>query len=641
MMNNEDKRHSPEGTVVKNKTVANTGGEKGPPVLVDEGDKSNVVTHVRENAELDCPLIGNPPPLYEWSKGGERIDEKWDRFSLIQGRLIIRSVIHEDSGSYVCRAINGFGLNSFSTQLTVTGDDPQKDNFLKSPTSKRSNANESLPEIVWENLPPSDKTLTEPKGKTLQLKCESRGNPKPNVTWYKDSKNLTSSKDVIATLKLFNLTEKDNGKYRCESWNKLGKSVYEVALRVTEAWQGAAEILELNPSNLTLYPGQSGRITCLARLEGATLPLMVWVKIVDQTPESDNTDKPLFHDGFFYEVLLNKTDMHEKSKNTYVSVLPINNATVADAGTYRCLVIGPMGFNHSKAQVIIEADPHHAQIDMDKRKSATVQRTILWTFAFLILVVLMVVCLSRLYGCRGPLKNSSGTTIGKMPGVPKPLTSNAQVPKRSPGETLSTTLTQTHNDVLQPLVDGHNSRTTSVSVSASRRQGAGTNGRHKLCLSEHMHLSVTSSHSNNSSSAIADSDTSSSKNVNYVEANDSTAMYFVNDVDTMPFSNSMLASGKVHRSRDRNHRDRDKYRKRWSRTHASNEIHHGSPSSTTHLPVPAPSCESLFSEDSGSSALHYYYEPRRHHHQHYYQHSHKCPKDVSPTHLSKCLVTNN
>ena len=61
--------------------------------------------------------------------------------------------------------------------------------------------------------------------------------------------------------------------------------------------------MELNPSNLTLFPGQSGRITCSARLEGVTLPLMLWVKRVDDpTLEPNKTNKLLYHDGIYYEV---------------------------------------------------------------------------------------------------------------------------------------------------------------------------------------------------------------------------------------------------------------------------------------------------------------------------------------------------
>lgn len=51
--------------------------------------------------------------------------------------------------------------------------------------------------------------------------------------------------------------------------------------------------------------------------------------------------------------------MKETSKNIYSTVLPINNASEADAGTYCCAVVGPMGFNHSIAEVIIKSGMIH------------------------------------------------------------------------------------------------------------------------------------------------------------------------------------------------------------------------------------------------------------------------------------------
>lgn len=75
-------------------------------------------------------------------------------------------------------------LNFFS----CSGDDPFKDNLLKSSTSKRSNQNgiTSAPEILMDQLP-KEKVLRKSKGENLLLKCEAKGNPRPNITWLKVS----------------------------------------------------------------------------------------------------------------------------------------------------------------------------------------------------------------------------------------------------------------------------------------------------------------------------------------------------------------------------------------------------------------------------------------------------------------------
>ena len=43
---------------------------------------------------------------------------------------------------------------------------------------------------------------------------------------------LTGSNESLATLKLLNLTERSNGKYKCEASNAFGKAEYEFVLKV-------------------------------------------------------------------------------------------------------------------------------------------------------------------------------------------------------------------------------------------------------------------------------------------------------------------------------------------------------------------------------------------------------------------------
>lgn len=367
----------------------------------------------------------------------------------------------------------------------------------------------------------------------------------------------------------------------------------------------------------------------------------------------------------------------------------------------------------------IFSDPHYIR-SVQRQKSATVQRAVLWSFAFLILVVLLIVCFSRLYGCRGPLKNSSvtkktgkkgnggvtvvgsrktGTTTTttiissskraassgrKCPSLMMSI-GKTQVPKRSPGETLSTTLTQTQNDVLQPLVDNNN-RTISTSESTRRdppvtataswaSSVSYSGGKHEVFCdhpyadnnSGHYSSSYTSGgsdshtprshrhqhrspyynqphrhrhhhhHHHGPCGLTATSEMVSSKNVNYVRAeDDSPAMYFVNEVDRIPFSNTnTLADSGVYRGgpeRGKSGAQRWSYSSQNYSTdhhlepdhqhyhhHHHHHLHSHDPDytlplSATHLPVPAPSWESLSSAESSnnSSIAHYYHQPRTH-----------------------------
>lgn len=93
----------------------------GPPRV------SNKVIH-RQTARLGsaikfpCPVEGDPPPLIMWTKDGRNIHSGWTRFRILRMGLKIKEVEADDTGTYICKATNGFGSVNINYTLIVIGE---------------------------------------------------------------------------------------------------------------------------------------------------------------------------------------------------------------------------------------------------------------------------------------------------------------------------------------------------------------------------------------------------------------------------------------------------------------------------------------------------------------------------------------
>lgn len=93
----------------------------GPPKISEQVNGFRKAVQGR-SIKLPCPVTGNPPPLIMWTKDGVTIHSGWERFRVRSEGLKVNDVVIEDSGSYICRATNGFGSVSVNFTLTITGE---------------------------------------------------------------------------------------------------------------------------------------------------------------------------------------------------------------------------------------------------------------------------------------------------------------------------------------------------------------------------------------------------------------------------------------------------------------------------------------------------------------------------------------
>ena len=93
----------------------------------------------------------------------------------------------------------------------------------------------SAPEVIQE-LPT---TLSVKDGEALEIKCEFKGDPEPQVSWTKSGEPLTSSDVValkyrnrVAVLTIPEVFPEDEGSYVCTAVNSMGKVSSQCVLKV-------------------------------------------------------------------------------------------------------------------------------------------------------------------------------------------------------------------------------------------------------------------------------------------------------------------------------------------------------------------------------------------------------------------------
>jgi len=172
------------------------------PVDAVEGDE----------ARFEVKLKGEPRPEIEWYKGSTKIVDE-GRYSFEETNdgkytLIIVDLNRDDTGSYKCVATNEAGKATTRTDLTVK-------------------ERQFAPEIESEHEGP----IVVNQNDEVNINVTIKGKPKPEVKWYKDNKPLKDSTKLdIRTrgdshfIVIVSAKTEDQGTYKCEASNKLGKT---------------------------------------------------------------------------------------------------------------------------------------------------------------------------------------------------------------------------------------------------------------------------------------------------------------------------------------------------------------------------------------------------------------------------------
>jgi len=269
--------------------------------------------------KIFLPCSTSPDTFLGWSKvsgsnGDTTIVEADGRTSTEPDGLVITPAVVTDSATYICNVINSEGNREHRAQVNV---------------------------VSQPNFKPEDVLLERDveafSGGKAAFACIAEGNPRPELSWWKDGAKIVPSERTIifetnrtyqtgTSLRLKRAQSAEIGRYECRAENDLGSSqmVFNFDLKPPTLPQ-----ITIPPENLRVPIDSAVYIRCSAT--GAPEPIIRWTK---------NGRKFQISDRFV------QTD----------DFLKIEQTKVADTGYYGCHAYNLAG-KHSRRMRLTVWDP--------------------------------------------------------------------------------------------------------------------------------------------------------------------------------------------------------------------------------------------------------------------------------------------
>ncbi|KAL2092656.1 hypothetical protein ACEWY4_012454 [Coilia grayii] len=223
-----------------------------PPKMI--GHKEEEVSVVEGHmASLLCDVQAYPPPDITWTRDGQLLQFSTGIHILPGGQMLqLPRVRKEDAGQYVCTATNSAGQDQKSILLNV---------------------------YVLPSLAPrpehESEVMTPAMGSTVSLRCEARGTPEPDVTWYRNGLQLAPGNGLKIERHHLDIQEiqvADGGLYTCKVSNVAGHvdRTFRVTVHVPPVVEGPPE------ESVTQTLGTHATLLCEAT--GVPVPSITWLK---------------------------------------------------------------------------------------------------------------------------------------------------------------------------------------------------------------------------------------------------------------------------------------------------------------------------------------------------------------------------
>nr|XP_033491826.1 neuronal cell adhesion molecule-like isoform X8 [Epinephelus lanceolatus] len=306
------------GTAVSNNIVVKQSRsplwskEKIKPIVVQEG----------VSLVLPCrPPAGLPPPIIFWMDNNfQRLPQSSRVSQSLNGDLYFSNVLREDSrNDYICYA-------RFPYTQTIQQKQPITVKVLN-----QDPADERRPTFLIPSGPSSSKMVL--RGQMLEMECIAEGLPTPEISWTKVSSDLpakrTSFLHYQKTLRIVDVSESDEGDYRCTARNRLGSVHHTIHVTV----KAAPYWISSPPRNLVLAPGENGLLTC--RASGTPKPSVTWA--MNGIP-IENSPKDL-------------------SRKVEDDTIIFDNVQTGSSAVYQCNVSNDYGYLLANAFVNVLSEP--------------------------------------------------------------------------------------------------------------------------------------------------------------------------------------------------------------------------------------------------------------------------------------------
>ncbi|XP_029960009.1 hemicentin-1 [Salarias fasciatus] len=237
------------GTITTEARVSVTGLE--PPLLAQAAPV--ITTGIGQSLSIPCMLLeGIPLPERHWSRDGKPVRLNGRMFLRSDGSLYIERAIPEDTGRYVCTAVNVAGSMDITVDLEV----------------------QVPPEI---SAGPYHYIANE--GVAIALSCEASGVPKPDVVWSKGRhpvprEHSSLHPDPDGSLHIPQPTADDAGIYVCTATSPVGYASREIQLSVNTMPKIMGVSGHDNAVKMAAEVGTEVVLPCEA--EGSPSPLVTW-----------------------------------------------------------------------------------------------------------------------------------------------------------------------------------------------------------------------------------------------------------------------------------------------------------------------------------------------------------------------------
>ncbi|XP_054161595.1 twitchin-like isoform X2 [Oppia nitens] len=217
-------------------------------------------------ARFSCRVIASAPPTLSWFRDNNELKQSvkfMKRYEDNDFTFVINRCRLEDRGEYIIRAENHYGFREepiFLNVLPVPKDIPP----VKVDEPVRRRREPTLP--LWEepkDCAPHFTFLLRPRviqvGFGVKFLCCLNSKPWPEITWYKDGRELNkrdhtiSSADGVCTLTITSTKVEDAGKYTCRANNHLGEAETSCNLIV----EGKRLVPNHLPAPVTITPPMS------------------------------------------------------------------------------------------------------------------------------------------------------------------------------------------------------------------------------------------------------------------------------------------------------------------------------------------------------------------------------------------------
>lgn len=175
-------------------------------------------------------------------------------------------------------------------------------------------------------------------GEPATLECELKGEPQPDIEWFRDGEKVKESKRVRMNFdgKSSSLTFKpseldDEGGYKCVARNELGSASTTAELLVNEA--GTKPEFTEKLKNISALPGDEARFN--VRVIGSPPPEVDWLKGKEKIED----------EGRFVLIDDAEDDLFS---------LVIEDAKPSDSGEYECVAFNELGEVSCKGNLVVE-----------------------------------------------------------------------------------------------------------------------------------------------------------------------------------------------------------------------------------------------------------------------------------------------